>query len=812
MAEQSWALTGSVRDRDENQLVVRYQHMSGEVIQAAFVPPGAEFYIGEIGVRGAAVSVRIANVAGEAGAAGGQDLSDRFEADGIVRLTFGSRVVNIPMSASDDLVEPYLFDVSGQLETDLRALVMAMAALPQSQYTALSPKTVTFKLDLEPQQFTDLEVAVTARRRADVSWTIPEGSSTATAVHLERRTGETGAWVRTTLAGDATERTLTGLAHGTTYQVRVRGTNADGDGEWTEPVEFRTLPANQPPTVVVHTENRAVGGREEVRLVASVEDVDSLDDPPAAPTVRWRASPNLGTIDNDRAAATVYTAPDVGPTVRVITLTCTGTDDEGATASDTVTIEVRSSVVEDVARYLVKITRDRAPVRHMGQDLTSWLLAPLEWRQGREYGSQTFPRALAGAVTLKAINDGGEWDGIESRDDIEISMTVDGANGPLWTGFIDVVEDDEDREDKSILILRCLGNLARLLRNKITIRGQRAVGTRSAMHQVFTAAGVPERYWGDIDDTETIDWFYAQNESPLAVARKIEVTAKGFLFEDRQGRISLQSFQRRAETVPSLAVPGFHKFKYTRTQERDYVAFEGIPTYLSLSGERVLWSINEQNSDLPQTIPAGATRTFFGAVPNPNAQTGIIAVNSVVSPDPYPFGDYRATGSLDIVASAGPTGISVVITNPHERPTTLRAVSVVGTAWEVTDGEVVRRASVPIRDDLEFATLPPHYLSSRAKMIEAMNILIGFGAEGQQVHTLDWIAGEDYVRAQDLEISQILPVRTRRVNSAFIVEGMKHRVWNGAYHQVTLTLTEAGPYEGLFFADISLADGPDRTP
>lgn len=752
------------------------------------------------------------------GQAADPQFSEEFLDGGIIRLDVGGETVDMVFGEGiRDLTEPIAHTFSGltqDLQDRLEAWLVAANATGATSGTVVLDKEVPPPLAPE-----NLEVeSSTARNTAEITFETPDSQgSTLDSIDIEYQPVGSDTWTELHgLAADTVSRTLTNLAAGTTFNLRVRGISSetDGDGEWAE-ATFSTLPDNQPPTVVVHTENRAVAGQESVRLVAGVEDLDSIADPPVAPTVLWTASPNLGMIVEDDERETVYMAPTEEAFARTIVLTCTATDDEGATASDTVTIEVRSLSQIDVsyvADYSVKITRDGMPVQHMGSDLTSWLLPPVDWRQVREYGSAQFPRTSAGRANLKVINDDGEWDHIRTRDDVEIIMTVHGGSGPVWTGYVDKPEEKTDRQDRSILTLRCLGNMARLRRNKITIHGQPNVGTRSGMHQVFEAAGLPQRFWGDVDDTETIDWFYAQDELPLDVARRIEATARGVLREDRQGRIGLQSFQRRAETTVSGALNGYHKFEFSRAQEREYAAFEGILSSVRLGTERRLWGVNEQTGDFPITIAAGGRLSLFGAVPNPAAPSEIVAVNSVSSPDPYPRNLYNSTNVLDIVASAADTGVSVSVENPHEFPVTLRSLRVLGVAWEVTDGEVVRRANVPDATGLEHAEFPAHFISRRSKMIEAMNILLRLGIGGQQVHQLHWFAGNDYIRAQDLETSQIIPLQTRRATGNFVVEAMRHRLWRGGRHDVRVTLTDAGPYEGVFFSDISLADGPDKTP
>ena len=70
----------------------------------------------------------------------------------------------------------------------------------------------------------------------DVSWTAPDttGIPAITGYDLQYRAGHSGAWIAHDFGsnGSAIETTVTGLDSNTTYQVRVRATNDEGEGPW----------------------------------------------------------------------------------------------------------------------------------------------------------------------------------------------------------------------------------------------------------------------------------------------------------------------------------------------------------------------------------------------------------------------------------------------------------------------------------------------------------------------------------------------------------------------------------------------------
>ena len=99
--------------------------------------------------------------------------------------------------------------------------------------------------DEPPGAPTDLEVTSTANG-LDVAWTAPvmTGKPPLSGYDVERRlrssaddaVSETwGTWTDVSHGDTSTSAGITGLTPGATYQVRVRGVNAEGDGEWAGP-------------------------------------------------------------------------------------------------------------------------------------------------------------------------------------------------------------------------------------------------------------------------------------------------------------------------------------------------------------------------------------------------------------------------------------------------------------------------------------------------------------------------------------------------------------------------------------------------
>ena len=116
----------------------------------------------------------------------------------------------------------------------------------------------------------------------------------------------------------------------TPQTVTITVTATDADGLQTVETAQITIVANQPPTLNITVPNALeIGQVGNLRVVTG----DPTNDPV---TIRWDAS--HGVIGNRTALNTTITAPN---TPQTITVTCTATDDRGATSTATATITVR---------------------------------------------------------------------------------------------------------------------------------------------------------------------------------------------------------------------------------------------------------------------------------------------------------------------------------------------------------------------------------------------------------------------------------------------------------------------------------------
>ena len=75
-----------------------------------------------------------------------------------------------------------------------------------------------------------------------VSWTAPDNTGPAISGYKLRHSTDGANWTDVTPSpATSTSHTLTGLTHGTTYQVQVRATNDEGDGAWSDSGDGRPI-------------------------------------------------------------------------------------------------------------------------------------------------------------------------------------------------------------------------------------------------------------------------------------------------------------------------------------------------------------------------------------------------------------------------------------------------------------------------------------------------------------------------------------------------------------------------------------------
>ena len=116
----------------------------------------------------------------------------------------------------------------------------------------------------------------------DVTWTVPSntGRPAITSYDLQYRKGASGDWNDGPQNQTGTSASITGLDGNAQYQVQMRATNADGDGDWSDPGSGET--ANTPPVFADDSTTRSFAetlGDTSVQTAADIGAVVTATDP-----------------------------------------------------------------------------------------------------------------------------------------------------------------------------------------------------------------------------------------------------------------------------------------------------------------------------------------------------------------------------------------------------------------------------------------------------------------------------------------------------------------------------------------------------
>ena len=208
-------------------------------------------------------------------------------------------------------------------------------------------------------------VAAVSETALSVAWTLPDGAPDIIDYDIQYRAAATQAFVHWPHAGLATDATLSGLATGTRYAVRVRASNGFGAGDWSRTAFGRTAgdptdggtggadpgsnqgPVFENPSAFSVPENTTVAGAlnagdaDDADVVTGYSIVGGADRElfridPAPATLRFADAPDferpLDAAAENRYAVTVEASSGAGArtrtTTQAITVTVTDVDTE----------------------------------------------------------------------------------------------------------------------------------------------------------------------------------------------------------------------------------------------------------------------------------------------------------------------------------------------------------------------------------------------------------------------------------------------------------------------------------------------------
>ncbi len=155
-------------------------------------------------------------------------------------------------------------------------------------------------------------VTVASATSADVAWTAPDpaGKPPVTDYDVQYRALGASAWTDASHDGTGTATTISGLTQGVAYEARVRATNDEGTGDWSEagsdaavPITNKAPVFDSPPSSLDVAENSDIGA-----AVATITATDADDDELSYSLDS--TSDTVFDIDSSSGAITVLSALD----------------------------------------------------------------------------------------------------------------------------------------------------------------------------------------------------------------------------------------------------------------------------------------------------------------------------------------------------------------------------------------------------------------------------------------------------------------------------------------------------------------------
>ena len=474
---------------------------------------------------------------------------------------------------------------------------------------------------------------------------------------------------------------------GTTVNVVISGT--------------ALAPSNEPPAVSIDTPARTVGGGESVELAATASDSDGT-----ITAYAWTATG--GGFDDPAVEDPTWTAPAAQPIDQSYTLTLTVTDDDGATADDSVVMTVSAT------RGRIELAVDRngdGDFSDAGEDVTADALAEtgISLYRGNDSARAISPPRV-GELQAELNNRSGEYspgsplrqaqgEPLQAGSAVRLRVGTDN----LWSGNLDRPVQHPEQERQSTE-LTALGVAARLRGVKVSTALYENIAVDAAIGHVLDAAGWPEAARSLTAARTTLEWFWADEEDAWELLLSLYYTEGpgAMLFEGRGGEIVFRSrhqiLTRTASntvqttvrsTGPSPRIAG--GFEHDRGIE-DVINEAAIKVVRrSAKALETVWSLGE-----PLELGANEVRKF-----NARGSSGDPFKDAVA---PVEGADYAVTaGSIASVVLDRTSGVSVELTlTAGPDGATMTGASTAPEADDSTDSdEGLRMRASPVTVDGE---------------------------------------------------------------------------------------------------------------
>lgn len=434
----------------------------------------------------------------------------------------------------------------------------------------------------------------------------------------------------------------------------------------------------------------------------------------------------------------------------------------------------------------IDIYEGTTKILHNGKSPDTDTLEPVRWRTGRDYNGQDIGYCIAGEATFSMLNTERQWDRVQSGNFVEIKL----QGTIVWGGIVDQAENIL-WEHRTVRQIQCLGPLFLLAATELWIEPIQSITATTALQTILTRCGVPPRFHGTVQGDEHLLFFWADGEDGLTVARRLEATARGYLYEDSQGRINLASQSSRTGIGTPIELSEIALFRSEERSTRRTTGVKGHLWSMHTDPVETILEVPATHTDLPIPIPARSSAHSNWPVPLTFETVGVWNTDSVTLQPSTLAGNATRSGRYLRVEAINNTDATVGLTS----------IEVTGQFLIATEGREVTQGSGPV-----FHPLPPHLITDGATLQLLLSHIIAAQSRGHYVATTRWYGASDRAVARTLHLNQ----RLQLLDAIYILEAMEHEYNRGAEHTVDLILTHLSDYTNNFTLGESRLNGGDR--
>lgn len=290
---------------------------------------------------------------------------------------------------------------------------------------------------------------------------------------------------------------------------------------------------------------------------------------------------------------------------------------------------------------------------------------------------------------------------------------------------------------------------------------------------------------------EQLLYFWADGEDGLTVARRLEATARGYLYEDSQGKIQLASQATRTGVGTPVKLSEIALFRSEERVTRRTTGVKGHLWSISISDTTNILEVPSTHTDLPFLIPAQTSASSSWPFPLTFEAVGIWSIGAVSLQPP----------TLRSSATRQGRHLRITAENTSDAIVGIASIEVTGKFLIATEGREVRHGTGPV-----FHPLPPHLITDGATLQLLLSHIVSIQSRGQYVDTTRWYSPSNRVVARGLHLNQRLQVQ----DAIYILEALEHEYSLGAQHTIDLILTHLNDYTNNFTLNRSRLNGGDR--